>query len=383
MAIIGLDPVAGGLLGASKGPVQGPPPLQQRWIYASDSVTNNPNSSPSQDSEQETRPLDEGVPAIPSAQAEPTSVAPSPRRSPLSLIARFIGWLLTCWLFIKLLLTGRPEPSPKPKAKRGAQPPTATPSVLLGPLTELAIATPEGLKAYKCNLNRSGFAEHRSRPMSQDEEDSDNSCSSSCSSPVESHGVRYESIKRDTAMILRHIRQLGFHETVCGDRSISTQPLEYQLANYLSRPPDDPLVPQIRWLVLTGHNSNKYGFKIDGRVNCKWRDLRKILGNLPPRIVTVVVLACCQAEAVMSELVDGPEIPGLILIASSERNEVSRADTLRGDYFLEALLTVLEAKSSGQTAHTWESLLGEISGPIHNNRSVSDPRLWRTNEVLV
>ncbi|QRV84505.1 hypothetical protein RhiJN_12521 [Ceratobasidium sp. AG-Ba] len=342
-------------MGASKAPTQAPSVrrrLQPRWIYASDTVANPSNPSNSSRLDQETRTVDDSSPRVPSTEDDfetATPAPPSPKRTPFSLITRFAGWL-----FSKFSITTRPQSSPKPGTKRGGQVPIAARPVPPRPLTELAIASLEGLKVYKYNPSESGSAGPQSRASSQDDEDY--LYHSPCSSPVGTHGVRYESIKRDTSMILHHIRKLGFHETPAD----LTPPLARQLGNYLLRAPDDQHEAQIRWLILTGHNSNECEFKISDQIRCRWARLREMLGGLPAGVVTVVVLACCQAEDAMSGLVDGSEIPGLILIASSERNEVSRADTLQGDYFLHAMLTVLEAKSLGQTAHTWEGLLAEI-----------------------
>jgi hypothetical protein len=354
-----------GLIDQSTGARDAPsqPKPQARWIYSSklDSGPIRPSSPEDAD------PITTPSPAT----TTPAEIAeiPSPPQN------RRMRWLFDRLPFA--LFNRSPEGGPSTRIPRGAK--SAVTSVSPGYQSapfELAITTEIGLNMYIDNADKCPARTHRAMSIPPTDDDS---------GPLASNerGTRYENIKLDVFTVVNHLRDMKFSEMRPQCLSAESS-IESQVATYLSRPPDNPAATQVRMIILTGHNVNETKLVINQNVTYRWSRLREALKTIPSGVVVVIVLACCRAGGILEELAEVIEthLPSVVVIASSDRSELSSADDQDGDYFLDALFKVLQGESFQEGSTEWKGFLRLIMIELKKKSTTQHPVIYVATELV-
>ncbi|KAG8689718.1 hypothetical protein FRC09_012284 [Ceratobasidium sp. 395] len=146
------------------------------------------------------------------------------------------------------------------------------------------------------------------------------------------------------------------------EKAALTQPLlKDQIAAYLERQPDGPLGSQVRVLVCAGHNGrDSTRLTVTSKVTYPWGNLHRLLQKVPPRVVVVVVFACCHAAGPLEEFIQNSTVPEIIALAACDRDEISKADNFKGDRFLDALLELLQHGGPQGCFEDWEPFVKAV-----------------------
>ncbi|KAG9111905.1 hypothetical protein FRC07_008015, partial [Ceratobasidium sp. 392] len=237
--------------------------------------------------------------------------------------------------------------------------------------TELAIITPTRLRTFANHLNGSLVSSSHIGRMAAPVDDvgcSDCSsddyaeCSDHCSfeSGAEANNnqpTRYEHIEDDVIKVVDYLSDMRFFE----DGSLAQLCLDHQVAKFLTRVPGGLMPTQVRILVLDGHNGpDSIKLTINPEVTYSWAKLRRLLRQVPPGIIVVVILACCRAAEPLEEFIQYCQAREIIALAACERDERSKADDFKGDHFLDALIDLFEYGDSEGCFDEWEGFLAAV-----------------------
>ncbi|KAG9086471.1 hypothetical protein FS749_003622 [Ceratobasidium sp. UAMH 11750] len=344
------------LMGLKDSAIQAPVrlPSEAQWIYGRELAGQHPSGSPPRASAVGT--------ASPSARPSSPPVEPSP-----SLAGRFIRWFCRKFSFVSRNSLPQADIAPNPSGTRRSARATVVsapdPIYHLSAPTEVAIITTSGLQTYIYDLNEFLSPVYRTDSIPS-------RAHSTCSSPSREPGTssnqttHYEHSDRDASMIIDHLRDRQFRQVYPVD---ATQlPLDKRVAAYLERPPDNHAATQVRTLILSGHNADESRFVINSEVTFPWARLRSALQKVPPRVVVVVILACCYAGRVLEEFIAEQSSTEIVVIAATEPHETAEADTLKGDYLLDAIFEVLQV-GEPQVFDDWSDFLGSVVREMSNN----------------
>ncbi|KAG9120643.1 hypothetical protein FRC07_003793 [Ceratobasidium sp. 392] len=184
-------------------------------------------------------------------------------------------------------------------------------------------------------------------------------------------------------MIVGHLRDRGFREMRPVDAPLTQPQPREAVSAYLERPPDSNAARQVRMLIFTGHNTaDSTTLVISPQVKYPWGGLHKSLQGVPPRVTVVVVFACCHAKSVLEDVMGELKIPEVIGMAACERLETAVADTLKGDYFLDALFEVLQDQGRQGGFGDWEGFFRPIVEELRYNTMGQNPVVYaRTTQT--
>ncbi|KAG8695357.1 hypothetical protein FRC08_007875, partial [Ceratobasidium sp. 394] len=258
-----------------------------------------------------------------------------------------------------------PNPSRTRRSARATVVSAPDPIYHLSTPTEVAIITTSGLQTYIYDLNEFLSPVYRTDSIPS-------RAHSTCSSPSREPGTssnqttHYKHSDRDASMIIDHLRDRQFRQVYPVDTSSTQLPLDKRVAAYLERPPDNHEATQVRTLILSGHNVDESRLVINPEVTFPWARLRSALQKVPPRVVVVVMLACCHAGRVLEEFIAEQSSTEIVVIAATEPHETAEADTLKGDYLLDAIFEVLQA-GEPQVSDDWNDFLGSVVREMNEN----------------
>ncbi|KAG8742421.1 hypothetical protein FRC10_001555 [Ceratobasidium sp. 414] len=243
------------------------------------------------------------------------------------------------------------------------------------PPTEVAIITTNGLKTYIHDLHEFLSPVYRTDPILHVDHSGSSNHSNSYRVPETSSSTqptRYESSDRDASMITDHLRDAQFRQMRAADSSSKQPDLEKRVATYLERPPDNHEGTQVRILILSGHNADESRLVINPEVTYRWSCLRSALQKVPPRVVVVVMLACCHAGGILQDFIAEQSSTEIVVMAASDRHETAVADTLKGDYFLDAVFEVLQG-GKPNVFDDWTAFLGSVVKEMKENTQDQNP----------
>ncbi|KAG9088924.1 hypothetical protein FS749_001759 [Ceratobasidium sp. UAMH 11750] len=349
-------------LGLKDSAIQAPVrlPSDAQWIYGRELAGQHPLGS---------LPRASVETASPSARPSSPPVEPSP-----SLAGRLIRWFCRKFSFISRNSLPQADVAPNPsgtrRSARGTVVSAPDPIYHLSAPTEVAIVTTSGLQTYIYDLNEFLSPVYRTDSIPS-------RAHSTCSSPSREPGTssnqttHYKHSDRDASMIIDHLRDRQFRQVYPVDTSSTQLPLDKRVAAYLERPPDNHEATQVRTLILSGHNVDESRLVINPEVTFPWARLRSALQKVPPRVVVVVMLACCHAGRVLEEFIAEQSSTEIVVIAATEPHETAEADTLKGDYLLDAVFEVLQAGES-QVSDDWSDFLGSVVREMNENTSTQN-----------
>ncbi|KAG9121632.1 hypothetical protein FRC07_002343 [Ceratobasidium sp. 392] len=387
--------------------IQAPSPSQSQadaqWIHTSD-LANAKSSAPARS---------RVIAIAEAAPIPPPPPPPQPAATRPSMVAKFAGWISKKFPFSSRTRTPLSDAPPRHRFSRGAKqsavvaapppvfqsspPEHADPLSHSGPqdtsrppdrssapnrsspLTEVAIVTPDGLKTYIHDPEGRLSPDYRTDRIcsSADAMDLDWVDLGDTPSPsVNQATKRYENIERDISMVVDHLRERQFREMRAVSTPSEQASLREEVATYLGRLSDSDQARQVRILIFTGHNSlDSTALVISPQVKYPWGGLRKSLQGVPPRVTVVVVLACCHAKSVLEDVMD-EEIPEVVGMAACERFETAGANTLKGDYFLDALFEVLQHEGGQNNFEKWEDFLGPVTKELRYTTKTQNPVVY-------